>query len=142
MPYTSLSDLTDRYGERTLISLTDRADPPAGAVDTDVIDEVLGDTDALIDGYLANRYKLPLAETPPLVADIAKTVAIYKLHVYSPDDKIVEDYKEALRQLKDIGSGAIKLPVAGIAPADSGSGGARTTDRERPMTEANMKGFI
>ncbi|TNF21872.1 MAG: DUF1320 domain-containing protein [Rhodobacteraceae bacterium] len=142
MAYTSLTDLTDRYGARLLISLTDRDTPPAGAVDTDVIDEALADTDALIDGYLANRYKLPMDATPPLVADIAKAVAIYKLHVYSPDQKIKDDYDTALRQLREIGTGAIKLPIAGAEPEDTGGGGARMTDRERPFTEANMKGFI
>lgn len=142
MAYTSLTDLTDRYGARLLISLTDRATPPAGEIDTDVIDEAQADTDALIDGYLANRYKLPMDVTPPLVADIAKAVAIYKLHVYSPDQKIKDDYEIALRQLREIGTGAIKLPVAGVEPEDTGGGGARMTDRERPFTETNMKGFI
>lgn len=142
MAYTSLTDLTDRYGARLLISLTDRATPPAGEIDTDVIDEALADTDALIDGYLANRYKLPMDTTPPLVADIAKAVAIYKLHVYSPDQKIKDDHDTAMRQLEKIGEGKIKLPVAGVEPEDTGGGGARMTDRERPFTETNMKGFI
>lgn len=142
MPYTTQQDLIDRYGEQLLISLTDRAAVATGAIDADVVDQVLGDTDALIDGYLATRYKLPLAQVPPVVSAIALRIAIYDLHVYQPNEKIGDDYKEAVRQLKDIASGAIRLPVAGVEPEDTGGGGARMTDRERPFTGANMTGFI
>lgn len=142
MPYTTQQDLIDRYGEQLLISLTDRAAVATNVIDTDVVDQVLGDTDALIDGYLAARYKLPLAETPPVIAAIALKIAIYDLHVYQPNEKIENDYKEAIRQLKDIASGAIRLPVAGVEPENTGGSGARMTDRERPFTEDNMKGFI
>lgn len=142
MPYTTQQDLIDRYGEQLLISLTDRAEVATGVIDADVVAQVLGDTDALIDGYLAARYKLPLTETPPVVAAIALRIAIYDLHVYQPNEKIEADYKEAIRQLKEIAAGAIRLPVAGVEPEDTGGGGARMTDRDRPFTETNIKGFI
>lgn len=142
MAYTDQTQLTDRFGEAFLIRLTDRAEPAAGAIDADVIARALADTDAMIDGYLAGRYALPLDTTPPLVADLALVIAIYKLHVYEPDQKIRADYEDALKQLREIASGTIKLNVAGLEPEGTGGTGARVTDRERPMTEANLKGFI
>ena len=142
MPYASLEDLTDRFGERMLVALTDRADTPTGEVDADVVNRALTDTDALIDGYLAARYALPLDAVPPLVVDLAQTIAIWKLHTAAPDPKIEEDYKLALKSLEAISKGTIRLGVAGLEPETSGASGARMTDRERPFTAENLKGFI
>jgi phage gp36-like protein len=142
MTYATLQQLTDRFGEDLLIRVTDRGDVATDTVDTDVVDRALADTDAMIDGYLAGRYALPMATTPPLVTDLAQVIAIYKLHVYQPDEKIERDYDQAIKQLRDIASGTIKLPVAGAEPEGTGGTGAQVTDRERPMTEDNLKGFI
>ncbi|NCM96148.1 MAG: DUF1320 domain-containing protein [Rhodobacterales bacterium] len=142
MTYATLQQLTDRYGERMLIGLTDRVEEPTGAVVTAVIDRALADTDALIDGYLQARYILPMVATPPLLADLAQAIAIYKLHTFAPDPKIETDYKDALRSLQQIANGMIRLPVAGVEPEAQGGSGARLTDRERPMTAENLKGFI
>ena len=99
MAYTDLAKLTARFGEDLLLQLADR--DGSGAVDDGVVDGAIADTDAAIDGYLAGRYKLPLATTPPLLADLAAAIAIYKLHTYEPDAKIAEDYKDAMRQLRE-----------------------------------------
>lgn len=147
MTYATLQQLTDRYGARMLIAITDRIDPPAGEpplgeIDTQVVDRALADTDAMIDGYLAVRYRLPLASVPALVADLAQMIAIWKLHPYAPDPKIEEDYKGALRSLRDISTGTIRLSIEGAEPAGHAGSGARMTDRDRPLTADNLKGFI
>lgn len=142
MTYATLAQLTDRYGEKTLRQLTDRASPPAGVVDAAVVDRALADADAVIDGYLKGRYVLPLADTPPLLADLAQAIAIYKLHVRAPDPKIEKDYENAMRSLREIAQGIVRLDIAGVEPAASGASGVKTTDRDRPMTADNLKGFI
>lgn len=142
MPYTSQDILTDRFGERMLRQLTDRATPPAGTVDADVVARALADTDAVIDGYLAGRYALPLATTPPLLVDLASAIAIYKLHPNAPSSKIEADYKDAIAALARIATGVIRLPVAGVEPEGSDATGVEVTDRERPFTEENLRGFI
>lgn len=142
MTYATLSHLTDRYGAAMLQAITDRANPPAGTIDVAVVERALTDTDAMIDGYLAVRYKLPMTDVPPVITDLAQMVAIWKLHPYSPDPKIAEDYKWAMRQLEAIAAGGVRLPLEGVEPAGKGGTGARITDRERPLTADNMKGFI
>ncbi|MGZ9811283.1 gp436 family protein [Pseudoroseicyclus sp. H15] len=142
MAYTSLQDLEDRFGAQLILQLADRATPPAGAPDAAVIGQAIEDTDALIDGYLKGRYKLPLVNVPALVATLAGEIAIYKLHIYEPNPKIADDYKMAIKGLEAIAAGRIRLDVEGVEPETSGQSGARLTDRERPMTEAKMKGFI
>lgn len=142
MPYITLDQLTDRYGERLLVQITDRAAPPVGSVDTAVVNRALADTDAVIDGYLAGRYALPLAEVPPLLTDLGQAIAIYKLHMFEPDPKIAQDYKDALAGLDRIAKGVIRLPVTGIEPESSGASGVVTIDREREFTPENLTGFI
>ena len=142
MSYATLEQLTTRFGEALLLQLTDRAQPPAGAIDADVVARALADTDAAIDGYLAGRYALPLAETPALLVPIALAIAIYRLHPYSAEDKIADDYKMAIADLERIAKGTIRLPVAGIEPQGSAASGVVTIDRERDFTPENMRGLI
>lgn len=142
MSYASLDQLTERFGEKMLIQLTDRATPAAGAIDADVVARSLADTAAQIDGYLARRYRLPLAETPTSVTDLALTIAIYKLHRRNPDDKIKKDYDDALKALRDIAAGIIMLAVEGVEPPASSTSDVRVSDRDRVMTTDSMKGFV
>lgn len=142
MSYASQQLLVDRYGERLLLQVADRVDPPAGSIDASIVGRALSDTDAMIDGYLAGRYVLPLETTPPLLIDLATQIAIYKLHIYEPDKKIADDYRDAISTLTKISTGTVKLPVAGVEPAGAGSAGVVAIDRERDFTPENMKGWI
>ena len=141
-PYAPLQLLIDRFGDAMLIALTDRGPVELGAIDTAIVDRAQQDADAMINGYLAGRYA-PLASVPALIADIAASIVIWKLHVTTPEDKIKADYDAALRTLRDIASGLIRIPdAAGLEPVSSGASGVVVTDRERPFTADNMKGFI
>lgn len=142
MTYATLTQLVERYGEPMLVAATDRGPVPTGTVDADAVGRALAGANALIDGFIGARYRLPLAEVPPLLADLAQAVAIWRLHPYAGDPKLKADHDDALRILRDIAEGRVRLPVEGIEPEGTGGGGARLTDRSRPMTEDNMQGFI
>ena len=142
MSYATLPLLIERYGETLLLQVADRAVPPAGAIDNGIVDRVLADTDAVVDGYLAGRYVLPLATTPPLLADIAASIAIYKLHVYSPEQKIADEYRDAIASLSKIATGTIRLPVAGVEPAGTDASGVIVSDRPRDFTPDNLRWFV
>lgn len=142
MTYATLDQLSDRYGERMLVDLTDRADVATGVIDADVVARALSNTDSMIDGFLKDRYVLPLGATPPIIADVAQAIAIWKLHVGQPNDKIEKDYKEAVAMLDRIAKGTIRLDIAGVEPATVQDAGIRLTDRERPLTADNLRGYI
>lgn len=143
MAYCTLDQLNDRFGPATLVALTDRADVPTGAVDVDVLNRAIAEADALIDGYLAARYALPLAATPPLLATLSMDITLWRLHLGEPSPKVKADYDAALRSLRDIGSGAIRIPEAtGLEPAAPGTSGVIVTDRTRPFNADDMTGFI
>lgn len=142
MAYATLQDLIDDFGASEMVALTDREDPPAGQVDTDVVDKALAGADAQINGYLAGRYALPLSETPDLVRDIAVALAIYALHRYEVPEQVREKHKIARAQLKDISEGRLVLDVAGKELPGSGATGVQVTDRDRPLDPGKLAGFI
>lgn len=142
MTYATLDSLIDRYGADLLVQLTDRGVVPTGQVDQDVTERARIDAEALVDGYLGAKYALPLVEVPPLVADITRRIWLYNLHPHTPADKVKTDYETALRQLRDIASGSLTIPAAGVAPATADGSGAQFTDRDRDFSPETMTGFI
>jgi phage gp36-like protein len=140
--YCTQIQLEARYGTALLTEISDRADAPTGTIDAALITRAITDATALIDGYLAGRYALPLATIPALVTDLAQRIAIYYAHSNVASEKIGKDYEAALRQLKDIASGLIKLDAGGAEPAGSGASEVRTNEPERPLSAATMKGFV
>lgn len=142
MSYATQAMLVTRFGGRTLVQLTDRGETPTGTIDDSLVAQELANTDAVINGYVGNRYRLPLSPVPDLVTDLALSIAIYKLHAFAPDEKIVRDYDQAIRTLRDIASNVVKLDAAGFEPASSGASGVQYIDRARPLTPETLTGFI
>jgi phage gp36-like protein len=142
MPYCTLDQLTDRYGEPLLVQLSDRGPVPAVVPDADLFARAIADADALIDGYLKARYALPLSPVPALVTDLSQRIAIYNAHASSVGDKIKADHEMALKQLKDIASGLSRLDAAGVEPAASDAAEVLMSEPERPLSATSMKGWI
>lgn len=143
MPYATLQQLIDRYGEAMLIALTDRADPPEEAIVAEIANRALAGADALIDGFLAGLYALPLPSTPPMLEPLAQAIAIYDLHITEPEKKIKDDYDYAMKRLEQIAKGLIQLKdAAGLEPPAPQGGGVQITDRDRMFTPEKMTGFI
>lgn len=142
MPYCTQAQLEERYGVRFLTELSDRGDVPPVAPDADLFARAIADADALIDGYLKSRYALPLASTPALVTEFSQRIAIYNAHAHEASDKITRDYELALRQLRDIADGKLKLDIAGVEPAGAGESEVTTNDRKPILTTQNLEGFV
>jgi phage gp36-like protein len=142
MPYITLQQLIDRFGEPALVALTDRGQFATGVIDDATVDRAIADADATIDGYLARRYQLPLTVEQPLLAKVAGDLVFYNLHTHQPDPKVEADYKAALGALRDISAGVVALTAAGLEAPNVAGSGARITDRDRQLTQDNMTGFI
>ena len=118
MPYATLQDLVDRFGYEQLAQLSDR---DAGAVIDDVVvGRALADADAEIDGYLAALYALPLTAVPALLARMACDIARYRLFGDRVTEQVRQLYTDAVRDLKAIASGAIRIDgAAPLAPSSA-----------------------
>ncbi|MGV8987648.1 MAG: gp436 family protein [Cypionkella sp.] len=142
MTYCTEADLIARYGNQMLVDLTDRAELATGTIDSAVVSAATAGAAAMIDGYLAGRYALPLADVPQTVAEIAMAIAVWRLHVGVPGDKVTLDYKDARTSLEQIAKGVIRLSVAGVDAPGTGDTGAMIVDRDRALTQESMTGFI
>ena len=83
-----------------------------------------------------------MVPVPPQLRPLAEVLGYYDLHLYEPAEKAKSDHKLAIDSLKDIAKGVIQLEVGGAEPDVNDSGGVTTTDRDRPFTASNLKGFI
>lgn len=142
MTYTTLDQLVTRRGKSLLVDLTDRGEEPTGEINTETVAAAIAGAQALVDGFLANHYALPLVEVPELVSKVTEDLVIYDLHTYDTPEKIAEAEKSARQTLKGIGDGKIRLPIAGVEPASKPDQDVRFTERDRPFSAEAMKGFI
>lgn len=132
MAYCTTADLIERFGEGELIAVTDRANPPAGAIDQAVVDAAIADAGELIDGYVGTRHQLPLASVPALLVGIACDLVRLRLHKDDPAPAIGKAAEAAIGRLKDIAAGRLTLQVGGAA-AVAASGGAPKLSAARPV---------
>lgn len=84
MTYATQDDMVKRFGETELAQRTNRVD--GSSIDAVVLTRAIGDAEAEINGYLAVRYQLPLAELPSVLVRVACDIARY--HLY--DDGVPE----------------------------------------------------
>lgn len=122
MPYATVQDLQDRLGEPRLMQLTDLGDPPLGLVDAAVAQRALDDAGAEIDGYLAGRYRLPLADAPAALRVHCLTIAHYRLLGSAVDDATRDDYKAARTFLERVADGRVALLPPDAPNPQAGAG--------------------
>ncbi len=151
--YTTAEILIEKYGNQHLIFLTVKE--PTGAEispDLAVIDREIGRVGGIIDGYLRQRYALPLSEIPAELAGYAEDMVIARLYGYIPERGVPEDVKDASKAamawLRDLQKGLAALSVATLPPASSGeepggSGFFRTnkTAADRIFSDSTLDRF-
>lgn len=119
MPYATRADLEARYGAAEIFQLADRDGD--GVIDAGVIEQALTDAGAEVDGYLASRYALPLADVPPIVKVFACDIARYRLWDKAASDEVRRRYEDALRYLRLAADGRVRIAGGGSAePVASG----------------------
>lgn len=140
MSYASIADMVSRFGEGELIELTDRQQ--SGSVDVAVLQSALDDATAKIDGYISSRVKMPLASVPQVLVAYCCDMARYALYDDVASETVVERYKEAIKYLRDVAHGSVKLESSSGQEASKSSSiieihsGGTVFDRDK------SKGFI
>lgn len=130
--YGTKPDMIARYGEEELIQLTDRV--AAGVIDDTVLDQARADAAAEIDGYLAGRYQLPLAEVPPSLVRVACEIARYHLYDDAVTDNVKDRYDNAVRFLRALAKGDVTMVQStGVSSETSESAGLAEFDDGRSV---------
>lgn len=99
-----------------------------------------------IDGYLRNRYTVPLDPVPAFIKDICIRIVRYKIvsrrgfGPEAPEQVIVSDYKFCLKQLEKIQNGEIDI---GFASTSGGIASEKVLYRtsDRFFDEAFWRGY-
>lgn len=116
MPYATVQDLIDRFGETEIVQITDRSDPPAYAIDQTVASSALDTASAEMDGYIAAKYQLPLVTISPVLTDLACDIARFRLYAVRATEEVQKRYDAAISRLREISKGTFKLDAAGVEP--------------------------
>ena len=111
MPYIDRTGLEQRFGADEIAQLLD--DDRSGTEqpgEAEALARACEDASTLIDGYLASRYSLPLAEVPALVVGWAADIARHRLWDERAPEEVRRRYEDALAQLRDLAAGRLALP--------------------------------
>lgn len=142
MTYCTLAALVERFGERELVDLTDRAEPPAGVIDQAAVDAAIADAGELIDGYVGTRHELPLASVPALLTGLACDLVRLRLHKDAPPEAVQKAADAALARLKDIAAGRLTLQIAGAAPAAAFGGRPKAASATAVFSRRSLGDFL
>ncbi|PIP98548.1 MAG: hypothetical protein COW76_20515 [Shewanella sp. CG18_big_fil_WC_8_21_14_2_50_42_11] len=140
MTYCTVADMQTRFDEWELIGLSN---PGGQAIDAAVIEQAIVDAEAEIESYLGGRYALPLNPVPKVLNRIACTLARYYLHDGQLNEAADKAYQDALRFLKDVAKGLVKLGVdTDGAEATSTSQTVKMQSDSAVWGRKNSGGFI
>lgn len=125
MSYATQTDMVLAFGDEELIQLTDRAQPPVGAIDASVLARALSAADGLANNYLALRYTVPLTSVPAVLVEACCDIARYEL-TRGPNLRATEEiekrYTQRVAWLRDVARGLATLgeAAASVAPSSAG----------------------
>lgn len=119
--FATLEAMTEKFGERELIGLTDNEKPYQDVINMDKLNAAMDEANSEIEGYIAARYSLPLQTVPPFLKSLACHMARYHACTgkMSDNDPIKTRYENAVKSLKEISKGTIALggsPVGESTP--------------------------
>jgi phage gp36-like protein len=128
--YASLADMQARHRPEDLLELSDW--DGNDVMDAGRIERALADAGALIDGYVARRHGdrsgLPV---PPLLVKVACDIAFHMLFRATPPEGVQKSYDAAIRTLRDIADGRVKLDEGNVDALPTRPGAIHMQGRKR-----------
>jgi len=134
MTYATRADMEARFGALEIAQRESAL--PSGAVA-----QALSDADAVIDGYAAGRYAVPLSPAPDNLVRVACQLARYGLLGIAVDERARQDYEDALAWLKDVAAGRVLLPQVARAAVTAVSARPVTRTAARQFDTASLSGY-
>lgn len=151
--YCAITDIQDSISEKVLVDLvndetaawhdfTDPEDPLSKRVL-----KVIADVDEEINGYLRQRFALPLPQNVGILNKIAIDISVFYLYSRRPSrnglpERLERAYERRISQLKDIQKGTISLGVEELTkdtPLNAESLGCLTNKVPEDRIFSNIK---
>lgn len=139
MAYATTADLDGAYGVERIDMLADMRG--LGVRDAVKITRALDDASALIDGYISQRYALPLPSVPAVLREACLSITVYKLA--TDPAALAEDmrarYEDALRFLRDVAGAKAALGLS--TRADQAGGSGSTSSPQSAIVDSDTRMF-
>lgn len=120
MPYATLQDYLDTFGQDEIIELTNLHDATATTVNTANLARNQEKATAVIDGMIAScptvAAAMPFATAPAILKALELDLVRYYLDSLNPRDDVRLRYADALKQLQLIGACQMSLGLPTVAP--------------------------
>lgn len=107
MSYITYLDLVVAFSEDEILQLADR--DRDGEIDAGVIEDALAFASEHIDGYLREKYTVPLSSLPANLKGFACDFARYRLYQDQPTQTVKDRYDAGCFYLKDVARGLVNL---------------------------------
>lgn len=132
MPYALKADFEKAFGEGEFSQLT--------GDDETIFEAAEIKAAAVVDGYVASKYALPLLTVPDLVKGWTLDIARFNLWDERAPEEVRARYDLALEQLRDLARGLVVLPptVNGPVATDFATAGFKA---ERVFTSETLAGY-
>lgn len=145
MPYASVQDMVDRFGNTEVLRLSDPEDRSNEVIVAAKVELAIADAGALVDDYVRGRYLTPLAPAPASIVRATCVLARYDLakgERTEPTEQMRLDRKEVISWLEGIAAGRVNLDVQPASGSASSEGAdARISDREAAFTNDTLRGW-
>lgn len=118
MAYATVQDMIDRFGASEMIRLSTPDGQTMDGVVVDRVERALAECSATMDSYMRQRYGTPLDIAPQEVRTRCADLARYDLATgdgKTPSDDTTKRADAALRWLRDVASGLVKLDLDEVA---------------------------
>jgi phage gp36-like protein len=144
MAYATEQDIIDIYGAPRLDMLAD-ADAD-GTRDAAKVERALNTASDVIDGYISNRYALPLPRASGVLKDCCVSIAVYRMAT-DPSlmgEDVRQRYEDAVAFLKDIAKGVAGLgsiPTSAQSAAAAAGSAPKLASPQTVLVEAQPRVF-
>ena len=138
-PYATFDDVTKRYNPiLTMIGVG-----TLQVTTNDISSIYIADAQAIINGYLARRYVLPLSPEP-ILTDLTSDIAIFRvLRDRAPriPEFMQTRYTDAMSLLTLLQGGQMDLTGSDVLPTSGGDNEAWSSSQDQPPVCTNAEAF-
>jgi phage gp36-like protein len=129
MAYATREDLEKMYGVQLLAIVADLTED--GITEDDAVSAALDEASSEIDAYLAVKFQVPVLGAPPILTQLCRDMAIYRLALSSSKrtNEMRVRYEDAIKMLEKMAAGKVGVP---FLPADLDGDGDIDEDDVRP----------
>ena len=143
MAYATTADLIRRFGQQELVRLTTPAGEDMDGVVVATAEAALEDASAVMDSYLRKQVRTPLDLAPREVGLYCGDIARHILSTgdgKTPGEEVQKRYDEAMRWLRDVANGVVKLDADEVVAGDESF--AQVRERDTSAAPFGRAGYL